>query len=109
MGHSKSCRTVNPWVVRVGRWRAEEVGHSKSCRTVSPWVVRVRGEGVWEGDAAGAEGWGLGLSQEPISDLFQLEEDEGSVELSFLLCIWGLSGTKGSGRLEGRLNLRPAV
>ena len=69
---------------------------------MNPWVVKVRGEGVWERDA-GAEGWGLGLSQEPISDLFQLEEDEGSVEINFLLCIWGLSGTKGSGRLESRV------
>ena len=78
------------------------MGQSKSFRTVNPWVVRVGGEGVWEIDAGGAEGWGLGLSQEPISDLYQLEEGEGSVELSFLLCIWGLSGTKGSGRLQGR-------
>ena len=56
----------------------------------------------WLDQNRGAEGWGLGLSQEPISDLYQLEEGEGSVELSFLLCIWGLSGTKGSGRLQGR-------
>ena len=78
------------------------MGQSENCRTVNPSVVRVGREGVWERDAGGAEGWGLGLSQEPISDLYQLEEGEGSVELSFLLCIWGLSGTKGSGRLQGR-------
>ena len=69
---------------------------------MSPWGVRVGDGGVWERDTGGAEGWGLGMSQEPISNLYLVEEgDEG--ELSFLLCIWGLSGMKGSGRLEGRV------
>lgn len=79
------------------------MGQRESFRTVSPWVVRVGDGGVWERDTGGAEGWGLGLSQEPISDLYQIEEGEESVELSFLLCIWGLSEMKGSGRLEGRV------
>lgn len=79
------------------------MGQRESFRTVSPWVVRVGDGGVWERDTGGAEGWSLGLSQEPISDLYQIEEGEESVELSFLLCIWGLSGMKGSGRLEGRV------
>lgn len=56
-----------------GEGRAENMGQGWGCRTAGPWhsgTVRAGGGGwtptpeLKERDPGGAEGWGLGLSQE---------------------------------------------